>query len=594
MKAPSSWEATKGFLWIDGLYAPFWASRELRQGRLVRVKDEKEKVDVFVTLLRVCAKNKDLHKGATLHDQILRRGLLTDCLDALVTMYVQCGELSKAEDLFAAYKSRDIFTWTALIGGYAQKGQGEQALTCFEHMLHEGIFPDAVTFNCVLKACGSIRAVDKGERIHDDISKQGLLQKNVLLGNSLVNMYAKCGALARAEQVLEELPVRNAISWSSLISGYAEHGEGEQALDCYERMRHEGLLPDAVTFICLLKACGSIRAGEKGELIRDEIAKQGLVGTDIVLNNALVDMYVNCGALDKARQLLEELPMRDVVSWSTIISGYAQQGEGEQALKCLEQMEREGLHPNAVTFICILKACGSLGAACKGETFHDVISKQGLLGNDIVLSNALISMYAKCGALPKAARLLEGLPSRDVISWNAMMAGYIQKGEGEHAIACYEKMQSEGLSPDATTFLCVLTACSRLGFVEIAQRNFWKMIVVYGVKPGLEHYTCMVNLFGRVGHLQDAVEIIKRLPYSDSAVWSSLLGACQKWGDVSVGKWGFDRAIQVDKDDAAPYTLMASIYAAVGMQDDAGHIEAMRIKNKAWAKPQQPCWIEVF
>ncbi|KAH7443887.1 hypothetical protein KP509_02G054200 [Ceratopteris richardii] len=496
-------------------------------------------------------------------------------------MYAKCGDVAKAEKLFGMYRSRDVFTWTALIAGYAHQGQGQQSLHHYEHMRREGLTPDEVTFNCVLKACAMIAAIDKGVQIHDDISKHGFLQKNVMLGNSLVNMYAKCGALTRAEKVLEELPIRNVITWSALIAGYAEHQKGEQAFECFQKMQREGLVPDAVTFISLLKVCGSSGFAGNGELIHEEISKHGLLGSDSALDNALIDMYVKCGALDKAREVLDELPNRDVISWCTLIAGYGQKREGEKALQCFTQLLREGIHPNSVTYTCILKACCGLGAATEGEKLHDVISKQGLLSTDIFLGNALINMYAKCGFLVKAAQVMAELPNRDVISWNTMMTGYIQKGECEQALASYEKLHDEGLSPDATTFLCVLTACSRLGLVDVAYKYFETMIKVYGIMPCLQHYTCIVDLFGRAGQLQKAVELMRRLPFSDTVVWSALLGACQKWGDVSIGRWVFDHGIQSNKKDAALYISRENTYSDAGLLHDADCIEFMCPEIKA-------------
>lgn len=157
------------------------------------------------------------------------------------------------------------------------------------------------------------------------------------------DMYANCGSLSKARQVLEELSVRNVISWSAFIAGYAREGDGEQALGCFENMQREGFCPNALTFICILKACGSIRAFEKGEKTHHEISKLGLLKEDLVLGTALVNMYAKCGALKKAQQVLEELLIQDATPWNALISGYARNGEGEQALSCLEQMQREGL-----------------------------------------------------------------------------------------------------------------------------------------------------------------------------------------------------------------------------------------------------------
>ena len=552
----------------------------------------------FTCMLKACGSMRAINKGKKIHDEIARQGLLDNSIvlgTALVNMYTKCGALAKAQQVLEELPSRNAVSWNTLIAGYAQEGQGEQALKCFERMQQEDLSPDWVTFACILKACGTIRAAEKGEQIHDEINRQGLLENNIVLGVALVDMYAKCGALEKARQVLEELPSRNVVSWNALITGYAEHGQVEQVLNCLKQMQHEGLSPDSVTYTCMLKACGSLGALDKGEQIHEEIAKQGLLGNNIVLGTALVDMYAKCSALGEAHRVLEELPSRDVVSWSVLIAGYVEHGQGEQALKCFEQMQHEGLFPDAVTFTCILKACGTIRATNKGEQIHDQITRQGLLGNNIVLGNALVDMYVKCGALAKASQVIEELPSRDVVSWSTLMLGYAKEGQAEKALKCFKQMQRESISPDTLTFSCVLNACSHLGLVDEGYMYFASMNTKYGINPDIVHYTCMIDLFGRAGHFDKAIRVIQEMPsYHDSVLWLALLGACQKWGDVNVGKWAFEQAIQVDRSDSAAYVLMGNIYTAAGLQKDAEMIEAMRTENKAWKKPGHSKWVGTF
>eukprot|EP00250_Pteridium_aquilinum_P022128 c25307_g7_i3 orf=145-840(+) len=194
-----------------------------------------------------------------------------------------------------------------------------------------------------IKACGKQKDLLKGSRIHADILKSGLLSMDLHVGTALLRMYAKCGALAKAQGVFDELPTKDVATWTALIAGYARVRRSQDALNCYERMRCEGIPPSAVTYACILKACGTMGAADKGKQIHDEIVRQGLLQNDIVLGNALVDMYAKCGALAKAQCVLEELHFRDVVSWTTLIAGYAQLGQGEQTLNCFDWMQREGL-----------------------------------------------------------------------------------------------------------------------------------------------------------------------------------------------------------------------------------------------------------
>ena len=240
--------------------------------------------------------------------------------NALVDMYAKSGVLSLAHQVLENLPIRNVITWNALISGHVQHDQGHDAIQCFLWMQREGFSPDKVTFSCILKACGSIRDIHKGKQIHNLIVTGKFLEKNTVLGSALVDMYTKCGLLTSARQVLGELPIRDVVSWSTLIAGYAQHNQGDKALACFAEMRREGLYPNEVTFTCILKVC----------------------------------------------------------SWNALITGYSQHGCFHEALDCFEQMQREGLSSNEVTFACILKVCGSIRAIDKGKEIHDTLTSLGL------------------------------------------------------------------------------------------------------------------------------------------------------------------------------------------------------------------------
>ncbi|KAI5080114.1 hypothetical protein GOP47_0005593 [Adiantum capillus-veneris] len=577
---------TKQPLWMDSPYNPSWVAEELiSRGFTAHHANTAEALSP--SLIWACCKTKDLSTGIKLHNELQSRGLAEKNYSrALVSMYAKCGDLQRAQALLDKHNSSSIVPWNALIAGYARQGKGQNALDCFEQMQREGISPNSVTYTCILKACARMRAIDKGKKIHEEISKQGLLEHDIILSTALVDMYAKCGCLPQAQGVLEKLPSRSVVSWNALVAGYAQQGHGRQALDCYEQMRCEGIQPDSVTYTCILKACAGIRAIDKGKQIHNEILRQGLLEHDIMLSTALVDMYAKCSALPQAQSVLEKLLSRDAISWSALITGYAQEGKGQQALECYERMQSEGIHPDSGTYVAILNACALTGAIDKGKHVHDEILRQELLEHDSLVGNALVDMYAKCGALPQAQSVLEKLPFRDVVSWNTLITGYAQKGKGQQALECYEQMQQEGILPDAVTYHCLLNMCSHLGLVEEGQGLFDSMEAVGGLKPDLECFTCMVDLLGRAGHLIKAVEVIQGMPFTaSSAIWHCLLGACLKWVDVNVGTWAFEQAIEVDRSDVSVYVLMVNIFAAAGMQEKAKDIETMRIKNKAWKLP---------
>ena len=358
-------------------------------------------------------------------------------------------------------------------------------------------------------------------------------------------------------------------AWNVLISGYTENGHGQKALECFEKMKHQGVSPNAITFVSTLRACASIRDCDKGEEIHAKIERKDLISRNPYIRSSLVAMYAKCGFLVKARKVFDHLLVRNIVTWNALISGYAQQDQYQEALHSFERMQSEGILPDVVPYICVLKACGKIGAMDKGQRIHEQIISRSLLGKDAILGNALLDMYIKCGMLGKAQELLEKLPVRDEVTWSSLILGYAEQEQGHEALNCFEKMQNEGLIPNVVTLSCVLSACSRSGKLNEAQMLFTNMTTKYGINPTLEHYTCMVMAFGCAGRIEKAISLIKTMPHSDeSSVWIALLGACTKWGNVKFGRVIFDQALQIDNTFSGAYVLMANIFASANMQGD--------------------------
>ncbi|KAH7297578.1 hypothetical protein KP509_25G002100 [Ceratopteris richardii] len=504
----------------------------------------------IVQSLKSCTKQKNLRKGSKLHGQALKTGLLRHNIfvgSATVHMYAACGALAKAQQVFDELPSHNVVSWTGLITGYVQHGQGKRALDCFELMKDEGFSPNAITFASVLRACASVGLAIKGKEIHADICNMHLLETDTVLGNALIDMYSKCGDLTMAEQSFAGHLVRDTVSWNALVAGYCQHHHYEKVLVCFEQLIGEGLIPDVVTFLCMLKACGVTKAISKGKQVHAEVVRQGFLKGDTSLGNALVDMYAKWGALTEARQVFDELPNRNIISWTILITGYHEHGHSEEALDCFQQMLHEDLTPDAVTFFSVLKACSSVGAAERGQEVHAEIMRTGLLYKSCELGSALIDMYSKCGALEKAHEVFSRLSGRDIVAWTALITGYCQHGYNFEAMRCFERMQIEGFSPDAVTLSCILKLCGVVGATERGQMLFDSISKNYGMIPAAEHHICMVDLFGREGQFDKAVTALRQMPSSLTLPsWFALLDACLKWGNMELGKIAFEQKFQSD------------------------------------------------
>jgi pentatricopeptide repeat protein len=359
-----------------------------------------------------------------------------------------------------------------------------------------------------------------------------------------------------------------------LIEGYARQGRGHRAFDCFDKMLAERHRPNSVTFVSALKACGITRAIDTGRRYHGEVVRRGLLEQNDLLSTSLVDMYVKCGSLAEAWKVHERICTQDVVSWSALITGYAQQGQGKDALDCFEMMQNEGVHPNAVTLACILKACGSIGAVDSGKRLHEAVASMGLLEKDVVLCTALVDMYAKCGILTKAQQVHNEFSVRTEASWNALITGYAQQGQGHEALACFRRMQGDGISPNPVTFLCMLKACSRSGLLDVARTYFEDMNKKCSIAPTFEHYTCMMMVFACAGHFDKAWSMIEMMPSCDySPLWLALLGACSKWGNVKMGRLAFDHVVQLNRSCAAAYTIISNIHAGSEMGTCKGSLK---------------------
>ena len=338
-------------------------------------------------------------------------------------------------------------------------------------------------------------------------------------------------------------------------------------------MHDEGVQPDVVTYVCMLKACGIVGSITLGEDIDAKVRKQGLLQQNVELGNALVDMYCKCGVLQKAQEVFEQMLIKNLVTWNIIITGYAQNGLGDGALQCFKKMQVAGVSPDAITYVSLLKACGSVGSLVIGEKINAEIRNHGLLYNDFFLGTALVDMYSKCGRLEKAREVFEELPVQNVVSWTALIAGYANSGHADVVLRLYRRMTiNECIVPNLITFIILLSACSHAGLVEQGEMLFNEMCFVYGLSPLLEHYTCMVDMFGRAGHFGKAEVLLDKVShFGHLPLFLTTLGACRKWNNVKLGKWAFEQSLRLDDNCAPIYVCMENIYAAAAKQAEFIH-----------------------
>lgn len=347
---------------------------------------------------------------------------------------------------------------------------------------------------------------------------------------------------------------------------------------------------DATVLSVGLSSCGSHRDLRGGVQYHCAAVRHGFV-SNVYVGSSLVTFYCKCNELDSAYQLFEEMSVRNVVSWTAIISGFAQEWQVDVCLDLFRRMRSSTLRPNNFTFASLLSACSGSGALGHGRSVHSQAFRMGF-HSYIHISNALISMYCKCGALGDALCVFRSLDCKDTVSWNSMIAGYAQHGLALQAIDLFEEMKQQGVKADAITFLGVLSLCRHAGLVKEG-RIYFNSMVELGIERELDHYSCIVDLLGRSGLLEEARDVIAEMPIPPNAViWGSLLSSCRIHGSVGLGIEAAEERLLLEPSCAATYLQLANLYAGMGWWDHAARMRKL-MKNNGLKTSPGYSWIEI-
>lgn len=435
-------------------------------------------------------------------------------------------------------------------------------------MLVNGFVPDNYTVPFVLKACARSQAIKEGVQIQSYAVKTGLLMSNVYVKNTLMRLYAVCGLVNSVRRVFDESSQRDLVSWTTLIQCYVKMAFPKEGVAAFFEMCDAKLKADEMTVVVVLSACSKLGDLGLGRRIHDYV-RDNRVTSDVFVGNALVDMYLKCGDAGSARKIFNDMPVRNVVSWNSLIAGLAHQGEFKGALDVFRKMQSVGVKPDDVTLVCVLNSCANLGLLELGKWVHVYIDRNQIEADGII-GNALVDMYAKCGSIDRACRVFEGTKRRDVYSYTAVIVGLAMHGEALRALDIFSEMPRVGVKPDEVTFIGVLTACSHAGLVAEGKKYFNDMSCVHNLRPQTEHYGCMVDLLGRAGLIEEAEELISSMPMEpDAYIWGALLGACRIHGEVELGEDVMEKLLEVEPEKDGAYVLMSNIYSSANKWRDA-------------------------
>lgn len=491
-----------------------------------------------------------------------------------------------------------------LIRTLARRGSFARVMAVYYDLRARGLIADSFTYPFVLKAVGVLKLSVEGRKAHGAAVKTGF-RWDAYTASSMMEMYTMLGREDVARQLFDEMPQRALVLWNMMIRCYVRCGRYASAVALAEEMERSGLTPDRVTLVSAVIACS--RAGDLslGRRIHDYM--DGVFGFSLPLANALLDMYMKNGCLEEAVKLFEQMPVRNIISWTILVSGYAlagqldkarvlfyqctekdlilwtaiinacvQHGCFEEALSLFRDMQMQRVEPDRFTVVTLLTCCANLGALDQGEWIHQYAEGRKMK-IDAVLGTALIDMYAKCGHVEKSLEVFERMQGIDTMAWTAIICGLATNGQVGRALELFEDMQRSKGKPDNITFIGVLTACCHGGLVDEGRKQFRTMKEVYRIEPTVEHYSCLVNLLGRAGLLDEAEKFISEMPIDKDTMplFGALLTACKAHGNVEMSERLTKRIGEQDYQIPDVNLLMSNVYATANRWEDV-----IRVRSK--------------
>ncbi|KAL5781359.1 hypothetical protein ACOSP7_006388 [Xanthoceras sorbifolium] len=471
-----------------------------------------------------------------------------------------------------------------------------------------------------LQVCIKHQTPSTAEKLHSIIIKLGLNQCGPL-PNTLVDAYGKCGLFHHARQLFEEMPHRDHISWASILTAFNKASLPNLTLSFFPAMfTVDQLQPDHFVFATLIKACAALGSTMLGKQVHARFVLSPFSDDDVV-KSSLVYMYAKCGLPDNARAVFNSIKLKNTVSWTAMLSGYARSGRKNEAMEMFKSapvrnlfvwtalisglvqsgngidafymfisMRREGVDiVDPMVLSSIVGACANLAVLELGKQIHGFLIVLGY-ESCLFISNALVDMYAKCSDIIAAKDIFGRMKTKDVVSWTSIIVGAAQHGQAEEALMLYDDMVTAGVKPNEVTFIGLIYACSHVGLVCKGRKLFKTMTADYGIRPSLQHYTCLLDLLGRSGHLDEAENLIKEMPYKpDEPTWAALLSACKHHGNTQMAIRFADHLVSLKIEDPSTYILLSNAYAKAAMWEQVSEVRKLMVEMEVKKEPGYSC-----
>ncbi|KAI3444278.1 hypothetical protein Pfo_000943 [Paulownia fortunei] len=532
------------------------------------------------SLSKSLSNTKSLKQIQILHQKSISFGLQNNIAlcKKLMNLYISCDAYQSANLVFRNIENPlDITLWNGLMAAYAKNSMFCEALSLFESLLQfPYLKPDSYTYPSLLKACGGLRRVDYGEKIHTHLMKTGYLS-DVVIASSLIGVYAKCGLFGSAVKLFDEMPERDLACWNNVISCYYQSGQCEKALEYFERMRSTGLRPNSVSFTTAISSCARLLDLERGRRIHEEVLRSGLV-MDAYVSATLVDMYGKCGCLERAKEVFDEIKNKSLVSWNAMIGGYSQIGDSVSCIELLVRMNEEKVRPSSTTISSLLVACAKSARLRHGRFIHGYIIRNDVF-SDIFVESSLVDFYFKCGSVGLAEKVFSMMSKSDIVAWNVMISGYASAGCYFEALGIYDDMRAAGIRPDAITLTSALAACSQLAALERG-KEFHKYITESRLNSNEVVMGALLDMYAKCGAVKEAVGVFNQLSTRDLVSWTSMIVAYGSHGQAFEALKLFDEMLQTHiRPDRVTFLAVISACSHAGLVDEGQNYFSLMVHD---------------
>ena len=514
----------------------------------------------FADLLKLSISKNPRFQSKIIHGQIIVSGLQLDTFlaNVLLNVYSKCDCVDSARVLFDKMPHKNLITWSSMVSMYSQHGYSDEALMVFVDLQRtSGENPNEFVLASVLRACSQLGVIEKGAQLHGFVVKSGFDQ-DVYVGTSLIDFYSKNGDIDEARLVFDQLLEKTAVTWTTIIAGYAKCGRSEVSLNLFAQMRETDVVPDRYVVSSVLSACSMLEFLEGGKQIHAYVLRRG-IERDISVVNVLIDFYTKCNRVKAGWILFDRMAVKNIISWTTMISGYMQNSFDWEAMKLFGEMN--GLSWKLDGFACtsVLTSCGSLEALEQGRQVHAYTIKANFESDEFV-KNGLIDMYAKSNSLDDARKVFDVMAEQNVISYNAMIEGYSSQERLSEALELFHEMRVRLFPPSLLTFVSLLGVSASLFALELS-KQIHGLIIKFGVSLNIFAGSSLVDVYSKCCYVRDARLVFEEMNEKDIVVWNAMFfGYTQQLENEEALK--LYSSLQFSREKPNEFTFAALITAA--------------------------------